>query len=101
MTYQLVLQWDESSLDYSSLVEVEERLIASMSAGNDVDGHDAGQGEANIFVLTSDPLSSLREALAILADTGQGLHMRAGYRRLDEDVFTPAWPDDLAHFDVG
>jgi hypothetical protein len=100
MTYQLVLQWDESCLDYDSLIEIEEQLIASMSAGNDVDGHDVGQDEANIFVLTDNPLSSLREARAILADTKEGMLMRAGYRRLDEDVFTPAWPDGLISFGV-
>jgi hypothetical protein len=100
MTYQLVLQWDESSLEYDALIEVEDRLIANMSVGNDVDGHDVGQGEANIFVLTGEPLSSLREALAILAGTAQGPLMRAGYRKLDEDIFTPVWPSTLVFFDV-
>ena len=43
MKYQLVLQWPARSIkDYDVLVEIEDALIADLSAESEVDGHDAG-----------------------------------------------------------
>lgn len=50
MKYQLVLQWPASSIkDYDAMIEAENALIENLSAANDVDGHDVGSGEVNIF----------------------------------------------------
>ena len=63
MKYQLVLQFQaEGPQDFEDL-EVLEKLIAkTLPADSDLDGHDFGSGEFNIFVLTDRPQESFRSA---------------------------------------
>jgi hypothetical protein len=57
MKYVFVIQWPGSSTeDYDSMVEIENLLISGLSDGNNVDGHDVGSGEVNIFIETDNPL---------------------------------------------
>jgi len=37
------------------MIEIEDALIQGLSEGNEVDGHDAGSGEMNIFIRVDDP----------------------------------------------
>jgi len=56
MHYQLVLQFGGNTLsDYNEMVELEDLLIENLGKSAEVDGHDCGSGETNIFILTSDP----------------------------------------------
>lgn len=56
MRYQLVLQFRGDTLaDYDQMVALEDRLIADLGRSADVDGHDCGSGETNIFIFTGDP----------------------------------------------
>ena len=58
MNYQLVLQWPAPlSADLDDIVQAEDRLIECLSDEISVDGHDIGASEANIFILTDDPIS--------------------------------------------
>ena len=53
MKYQLVLQLPASSIkDYDEMIELEETIIKGIGSLGKVDGHDAGSGEMNIFILT-------------------------------------------------
>ena len=45
----------DSRGDYDSMIALEDELIAELQGLAKVDGHDMGSGEANIFILTSDP----------------------------------------------
>ena len=59
MKYQLILQFPFSTLeDYDALVVLEESLSKHLANCADVDGHDAGSGEMNIFLLTDDPVQA-------------------------------------------
>jgi hypothetical protein len=100
--YQLVLQWPSKNpgFDYDRLVETEDLLIQRLPARNQVDGHDAGSGETNIFILTSDPVSSFEQVKAILEDRDIWATMRAAYREISGDELTILWPKNLMHFDV-
>ena len=50
MRFQVVLQWPAHSLnDYDEMIAVEDYLIAKLSEQSEVDGHDFGKGETNIF----------------------------------------------------
>ena len=101
MKYQLVLQWPARSIkDYDVLVEIEDALIANLSAESEVDGHDAGAGEMNIFVMTDRPQSTFAEVKAILASRESWLSLRAAYRELDETDYTILWPNGLTEFQV-
>jgi hypothetical protein len=61
--YQLVLQWPASSIkDYDEMIWVEDALTNGIGDVALLDGHDAGSGEVNIFLLTDDPNQAFREA---------------------------------------
>lgn len=56
MKYQLVLQFQGDSLcDYDAMVALEDGLIAALDDSANVDGHDVGSGEVNIFIFTDEP----------------------------------------------
>jgi hypothetical protein len=58
--YQLVLQWPAHAIeDFDRLVEVEETLVERLSERHDVDGHDMGAGEMNMFIHTEHPTAAL------------------------------------------
>jgi ribosomal 30S subunit maturation factor RimM len=101
MKYQLVLQWSGSSLkDYDETIAIEDKLIENLSKGGKVDGHDAGSGEVNIFILTDDPERTFSEAKAILGNSDRWLSVRVAYRKITKDHYTILWPEDLTDFDV-
>ena len=101
MKYQLVLQWPGSSLkEYDEMIAMENKLIEGLSKGSKVDGHDAGSGEVNIFILTDDPELTFSEAKAILGDSNQWLSVRAAYREGAESHYTILWPEDLTDFAI-
>lgn len=53
---QLVLQFRGGSLsDFDLLISLEDKLIAALGDSADVDGHDIGSDETNIFIFASDP----------------------------------------------
>jgi len=101
MKYQLVLQWPGSSLkDYDEMIAMENKLIESLSEGSEVDGHDAGSGEVNIFILTEDPELTFSEAKAILGNSDRWLSARAAYREVDQSHYITLWPEDLTDFRI-
>ena len=93
MAYQLVLQARGDALaDYDLIVAVEDRLISALGTVGDVDGHDFGSGESNIFILTDDPKAALALALPVLDDFGLRGGMRAAYRIVGSAAYTMLWP---------
>lgn len=101
MKYQLVLQWPASSIkDYDAMIEVENALVENLSAAHDVDGHDAGSGEINIFIHTDDPKRAFNEVQAILGTRDFWVDARAAYREITEDEYTILWPKHLTEFKV-
>lgn len=101
MKYQLVLQWSGSSIkDYDEMIAIEDKLIENLSKGSKVDGHDAGSGEVNIFILTDDPALTFSEAKDILGNSDRWMSVRAAYREITKDHYTILWPEDLTDFDV-
>jgi len=53
VNYQLVIQLSGDDLD--ALVRLEEAVVERLGDLGDVDGHDIGRGEMNIFIFTDDP----------------------------------------------
>ena len=92
--YQLVLQFTANTIsDYDALVALEQQLSAALE-GSEVDGHDMGSGEANIFILTSDPQKAFHQMVPVLEHTGQMPALIAAYRRTDEDRYYVLWPEN-------
>ena len=101
MKYQLVLQLSASTIeDYDVLVDLENELIRRLGTIGCVDGHDAGSGEMNIFILTDEPLQTfnlMREFSCVhrLLDD-----LKVAYREIGGDSFTILHPAGLKHFAV-
>ena len=101
MKYQLVLQWPESSIkDYDEMIAIENKLIENLSEGSEVDGHDAGSGEVNIFILTDDPELAYGEAKAILGNSDRWLSVRVAYREIAKSHYITLWPEGLTDFRI-
>ena len=102
MKYQLVLQWTTGlEDDHAALIAMEEALERSMPAGaGDVDGHDLGSGEMNLFVHTDDPARTFAAASRALGDDPRWVVVRAGYRLVDGDDHVVLWPPTLDRFSV-
>ncbi len=94
MRYQLVLQFAAHTItDYDALVIVERQLIEALGDSS-VDGHDMGLGEANIFILTSDPQNTFRQLVLVLEREGRLSAVTAAYRSIDEDDYHVLWPEN-------
>ncbi len=101
MKYQLVLQWPASSIDdYESMIELEKLLMEGLTPGSEIDGHDAGSGEINIFVRTNEPKRAFEEVKSILGRQDLWSNIRVAYRELDATKYTIIWPKNLKDFRI-
>jgi hypothetical protein len=93
MRFQIVLQWPiHSSDDYDEMIGVEELLIAKLTAQSEVDGHDFGADETNIFVLTDDPRRAFEEIKSILSGHRLWPIAIIAYRHMDGTDYHVLWP---------
>lgn len=101
MDYQLVLQWKAPDMpDYDAMIEFEDRIIAVLDDAAEVDGHDVGSGECNIFVFCVDPISTFELLRSELNGTEWFASVRAGFKLDDVPTYTPIWPKSLTDFSV-
>ena len=92
MKYQLVLQFRGDSLeDFDEMIALEEELIEKLGNSADVDGHDMGSGERNIFIFTSDPARTFSETRPVLERAGTLLSVTAAYRPIRGEEYTVIW----------
>jgi hypothetical protein len=93
MRYQLVLQFPGvSAAHFEALVTLEDDLVAALGDAADVDGHDIGSEEANIFVLTDNPQDTFAKALPLLMSRAGFASMRAAFREVAGEDYTVLWP---------
>jgi hypothetical protein len=98
--YLLVLQVPFASMgDFDRLVAAEERIGALLGALGQVNGHDAGSGEGNIFIFTDAPQLALQKALPCLDESVRDL-AKAAYREVEGEEFTILWPPGAKEFRV-
>src|SRR5215470_3874841 len=101
MRFQLVLQWPASSLDdFDEIVRIEDLLIARLRSQSEVDGHDFGSGEANIFVHTDDPHQALEEIRAILSAHRLWPSTAIAYREILGTEYRVLWPEGTTGFKI-
>jgi len=99
--YQLVVQWPASSMkDYDAMVEIEDALIENLGSKSEVDGHDAGSGEVNIFIRTNDPKKTFNEVKAILESRNMWADVRVAYRDVSKSEYAILWPTHLTKFKI-
>ena len=101
MRYQLVLQFAAvSGEDYDRLIDLEETLTQNLGDIANLEGHDFGPEEFNIFFLTDDPITVFAKAHRIVANVGAPNAMRSGYRERDGEEYVVLWPSGLPEFNV-
>jgi len=94
--YQLVLQFRGDSLsDLDAAIVLEEELAAELAGLGDVDGHDIGSNEVNIFIHTSEPEATFDHARRMLERSKQLGTVTAAYRKMNADSYTVIWPKGL------
>lgn len=93
MEYQVVLQFQGDSLDDNdTMVSFEDKLIEELDQTADVDGHDVGSAEINVFVNTTDPTQTLRKAKPLLKSLDLLDNVTIAYRKMGGDEYTVLWP---------
>lgn len=102
MEYMLVLQWPSSSTakELDLLSSLEDQIREAIGDHGNVDGHDIGSGEMNIFIFTEDPKSAFERVKRIGSIQNHMSNLKAGYREVGEDDFVPLYPESLDHFSV-
>jgi len=97
MQFQLVLQFAGHTCPaLDDLVALEDELAGHIPTNAVVDGHDIGSGEANIFILTSDPTLTFSALIPILRERGRLEGMRAAYRPEASENYVNLWPEGWA-----
>ncbi len=101
MKYQLILQFTaNATADFDQLVALEEKLIAGLDETAVVDGHDFGQSEFDIFILTDEPGMAFDKAHQIVRNQKLQQAMRAAYRESDDEDYIVLWPLTLGEFAI-
>jgi len=91
--YQLVLQFQGGALDdFDVLIALEDELGEALGDLADVDGHDIGAGEANIFIFTSDPVGAFNVVRPVLIKSKCLEKVTAAYREVEGEDYTVIWP---------
>jgi hypothetical protein len=93
VTYQLVLQYSDDSIEgLDTLTGLEDAISEELGDTADVDGHDIGSGEANIFIITSDPTATFQCLQPVLQRYERLDDLAAAYRQISDDSYTSIWP---------
>lgn len=101
MKYEMILQWPVASIeDYDRVIEIEELLIDNLQGNCEVDGHDGGSGEMNIFIFTNEPAETFNEIRTLLENHCAWDKIRVAYRAVKETRHIVLWPSDLHDFHV-
>jgi hypothetical protein len=101
MKYVLVIQWPVvATEDYDLLVAVEELLIDKLSETHEVDGHDVGSSEFNIFIHTDNFSNAFYEIKEILSKQKCWDSVRIAYREQKASIYTVLWPEHEIEFRV-
>lgn len=94
MKYQLVLQWPYNDIsDYDELIAYENLLNEKLSSHlGEVDGHDWGSGEMNIFLFTNDPMQAFESCRGLICSPLIESGLSAGYREINGEEYVRLWP---------
>jgi hypothetical protein len=94
MKYQLVLQWLYNDIsDYDELIAYEDLLNERLSSHlGEVDGHDCGTGEMNIFVFTDNPRQAFESCRTLICSQLMESGLSAGYREINGEEYIRLWP---------
>jgi len=102
--YQLVIQFklrDDDIRLQDQVLALEDDLLEHLDPDEvDLDGHDAGSGEMNLFLFTDDPAAAFAQIKPIITAHSLLDQSTAAYRPADGEDFVPIWPAGLQKFEV-
>jgi hypothetical protein len=80
---------------------LEEQLIDALARKAQVDGHDMGSEEANIFMHTLDAQMTFSDSFPFVERSGLVPRLTAAYREVTGDKYIRLWPkEDGAAFSI-
>jgi hypothetical protein len=81
MKYMLVMQFaGDSEKDFEALIGLEDQLTQALPEDAEVDGHDIGSGQGNIFIFTDNPQSAFDAARPVLQKARRLNNATVAYR---------------------
>ncbi len=93
MKYCLVLQFPATKVDdFDALVKLESSIEDRIKAIADVDGHDFGSGEMNVFIFCEDPQKVFYECKNVVSEMNLLSNLRAAFRERHGNEYTNIWP---------
>ena len=93
MKYQLVLQFPANSIaDYTEMIALEVLLTKALGSAAEVDGHDCGSGEMNLFIHTDEPEKTFQLIRDVVANWDFFPNLVAAYRELAGEQYSVLWP---------
>ncbi len=101
MKYQLVIQLpDELYDDIDAIADMEDKMDESF-VDAEVDGHDIGSGEINIFIHTNNPVATFKVVKNVLENEAINFkYVKIAYREISGEDYIILWPKDLTKFKV-
>jgi hypothetical protein len=97
--FQMALQFKEE-LGFDKLIEMEDLIRKHFDQEADIDGHDIGSGEMNIFIYTNFPEDLLKKILVLPELQTEISEMKAAYRKIHGNIYTCMWPTTLKSFNI-
>jgi hypothetical protein len=93
MKYMLVMQFaGDSEQDFDALIDLEVQLTRALSEDAEVDGHDIGSGQGNIFIFTDNPQSTFDVARPVLQKANRLNTATVAFREASGESYTTIWP---------
>jgi hypothetical protein len=100
-SHQLILQLPGSSIrDYDAMIKLENCIIDGLENLGEVDGHDMGSGEMNIFVHTDNPKLAFEKIKSLIGIKDFMPELKAAFRNVSEDNYTILYPAWFTHFKI-
>ena len=92
MNYQLVLKFRKTNASADTLRALELALTEDLAGTAQLDGHDTGARNVDLFIVTADPKSTFRRSKPALERLQLLDHVVAAHRIEGGSRFTVAWP---------
>ncbi len=101
MKYQLVIQFPEELFEeIDEIADLEDSLEQSFIDA-EVDGHDIGNGEANIFIHTNNPATTFEIVKDILEEKNFNIkYVKIAYKEMGSEQYIAIWPENIEGFRV-
>ncbi len=97
MNYQLTLRFplaDASADDFDHIIMIENELGIILKGKHDVDGHELGTEEMNIFIHTNDPNEAFDLAKNILSEKDLETILVA-FKEMKGEEYSVIWPENF------